>query len=110
MMQNLQEMKQIRADLDVQHRSVESTQRLDVPTGLREPCSNEKAEQLRVWEVNLCAREHEAEKREIDIARKLLDIQERERLVEVKYLTVQELRAQVGELRYRPGRFFSKVW
>lgn len=100
MMENLKEMKKIRADLDLQHRSVENANRLDVPVELREPRSNDKAEQLRVWEVNLVAREHEVEQREIDVARKLLDIQERERLVEVKFLTVQELRAQVN---------FSKV-
>ena len=95
MMENIEDMKKIRAQLEIQHRCVENSKRLDVPAELREPQADAKAEQLRVWEVNLQSREHAMEQRELDVARKVMDIQERERHVQIKYMTMQELKVQM---------------
>jgi hypothetical protein len=100
MFQQLEEMKAIRAHLELQHSSAENSRRLDLPSELCVPRFDDKSEQLRVWEVNLRAREHAIDQREIDVARKLLEIQERERLVEVKYITVKELKDQIHEEFY----------
>lgn len=94
-MENLEEMKKIRSQLETQHRNVKNSQRLDVPADLREPKLDAKAEQLRIWEVNLLAREHAVDQREVDVARLQMDLQERERHLQVKYMTVQELKAQI---------------
>ena len=49
MFQQLEEMKAIRAHLEVQHSSAENSRRLDLPNELRAPCFDDRSEQLRVW-------------------------------------------------------------
>jgi len=63
-----------------------------------------------VWEVNLLAREHAVDQREVDVARTHMDFQERERHLQVKCMTVQELKAQIhAEFSQWEDDLMSKV-
>ena len=96
---NIEEMKQIRAQLEKQEAGAckLSDPDKDHARTDKESPLDWKTEQLRLWDQQLHAREQQLQERELALERNLLSLKERQRSVEVKYMTMQELKGHLHQ-------------